>query len=259
MIDEIRIDHPTSGIVVITLNRPKRLNALTYNLASELDRLLNEISDDLDCRVVILTGADKGFCAGFDLKGAGAVVERDDLNPVEEGMIGQQTLSRLMLRMRELRQPVISAINGPAVGGGFALALSSDIRIASESASFATAFVKVGLSGCDMGVSYLLPRLIGASQAFEMILTGRKISAHEAHDLGLVSRVVPHDSLLKAALSLAEAICKNNRFGVWMTKEVMWANLETPSLRTAVALEDRTQVAAISTGELAKTIAAFRG
>jgi enoyl-CoA hydratase len=152
---------------------------------------------------------------------------------------------------------VIAAVNGPAAGGGLALALASDVRIAAESARFNVAFVRIGLSGCDIGVSWLLPRLVGASRAFELMLTGRLIDAAEADRIGLVVRVVPDGSVVDAALETAELIAANSPFGVWMTKEVMWSNLETGSLHAGIDLENRTQILTSFSEDMREAMTAF--
>jgi enoyl-CoA hydratase len=160
-------------------------------------------------------------------------------------------------KMRSRRQPIIAAVNGAASGGGLALALASDIRIAAASARFNVAFVRIGLSGCDIGVSWLLPRLIGASRAYELLLTGRFVDAEEALRIGLAVRVVPDDQLLAAALESAELIRNNSPFGVQMTKEVMWSQLEIGSLAAGIDLENRTQLLASTTGDMGEAMQAF--
>lgn len=156
-----------------------------------------------------------------------------------------------------MRQPVIAAVNGPAAGGGLALALASDVRIASSSAKFNVAFVRIGLSGCDIGVSWLLPRLIGAGRAFELLLTGRIIDATEADHIGLVTRVVPEAELMDSALDTARMIRNNSPMGVWMTKEVMWSNLEVGSLQAGIDLENRTQILTSMTEDHREAMVAF--
>jgi enoyl-CoA hydratase len=152
---------------------------------------------------------------------------------------------------------VIAAVNGAASGGGLALALASDVRVAAASARFNVAFVRIGLSGCDIGVSWLLPRLVGASRAFELLLTGRLIDAEEADRIGLVSRVVPDGSVVDAAVEIAGQIAANSPLGVWMTKEVMWSNLEVPSLQAGIDLENRTQILSSFTEDHREALAAF--
>src|SRR5579872_3402788 len=180
-----------AGVTLLSLNRPERLNAMNAELVTELHESLRALSADRECRVVVLTGAGRGFCAGLDLGGYGVAPGGDDLQPVAGGFSTQTHIASLVPLMRSLPQPVIAAVNGPASGGGLALALASDIRIAGESAKFNVAFVRLGLSGCDIGVSWLLPRLIGASRAWELMLTGRIFDAHEADRIGLLLKVVP--------------------------------------------------------------------
>jgi enoyl-CoA hydratase len=242
MAGTVRVERPRPEIAVVTLDRPARLNAMTNELVDDLHAAFEEIGNDTSCRVVVLTGAGRGFCAGLDLKGAGDPPHSEGLGRPQKSMKTQQHIARLIPRMRALPQPVIAAVNGPAAGGGLALALGSDIRIAAESARFNVAFVRIGLSGCDIAVSWMLPRLIGAARAFELMLTGRLIDAAEAERIGLVLEVVPDGQVVDAALELAGRICQNSPFGVWMTKEVMWSNLEISSLQAGIDLENRTQL-----------------
>src|SRR5262249_34445900 len=172
-------------------------------------------------------------------------------------MRGQQQIASLVIRLRRLPKPVIAAVNGAATGGGLALALACDVRVASESARFNVAFIRVGLSGCDIGVRYVLARLSGASRAVELMLTGRMVGAAGADRIGLVSRVVPDGKVVDAALETAQLIRANSPFGVWMTKEVMWDNLEASSLHAAIDLENRTQLLSSYTGDMGEALAAF--
>jgi enoyl-CoA hydratase len=246
----VELDRPSPEIALLTLNRPDRLNAMDHKLVADLHAHLDEIDHDRSCRVVVLTGAGRGFCAGLDLKAGATPPDAVGLHHTEAGMATQQHIATLVPRMRDLRQPIIAAINGPAAGGGLALALASDVRVAAASATFSVAFIKAGLSGCDIGVSWLLPRLIGASAAFELLLTGRSFDAEEALRQRLVSRVVPDGTAVDAALAIAEEIAANTPFGVWMTKEVMWSQLEVPSLQAGIDLENRTQLLCATTGAL---------
>ncbi len=253
----VEISHPEPGITQLTLNRPEALNALTYDLVDELHQALAAIHADYDCRVVIITGAGRGFCAGLDLRGFGAIPGTENFGKPQQGMAIQQFIAGLVPRLRSLRQPVISAVNGAAAGGGFAIALASDVRICSDSAKFGSAFVRLGISGCDIGVSWLLPRLIGASRSHELLLTGRVFDAVEADKLGLVSRVVPGDELMESALATARLIARNSPMGVWMTKEVMWSNLEVTSLQAGIDLENRTQILTSQTEDSRAAMAGF--
>ena len=208
MTELVLIDQPAEGVTRLTLNRPDKLNALTLDLVNELYAALDAVDADHDCRAVILTGAGKGFCAGLDLNGFGTVAGTEKLGRVQKGMHTQQLIADVVHRMRDVRQPIISAINGAAAGGGFAFACASDIRYAGESAKFGTAFVRLGLSGCDIGVSWMLPRLIGASRAWELLLTGRVFDAAEADRIGLISRVVPDEALTDTVLEVAAEIAR---------------------------------------------------
>ena len=251
------VDQPEEGVTRITLNRPDRLNAMNADLITELHDALGAIAIDPACRVVLLTGAGRGFCAGLDLGGYGPPPRSEGLGRVETGFATQTHIAALVPRLRALPQPVIAAVNGPAAGGGLALALACDIRIAAASARFNVAFVRLGISGCDIGVSWMLPRLIGASRAWELMLTGRIIEAEESDRIGLVLRVVPDDGLLEAALETARLIVANSPWGIRMTKEVMWSQLEISSLQAGIDLENRTQVLSSMTGDMREAVAAF--
>jgi enoyl-CoA hydratase len=247
------------GVQVLTLDRPDRLNAMSRELIKDLHAALDAVALDDSCRVVVLTGAGRGFCAGLDLREPRRRGEGPGLGgrSPQAGMRAQQAIAALVPKLRNLRQPVIAAVNGPAAGGGFALALASDIRIAATSATFNAAFVRIGLSGCDIGVSWLLPRLIGAGVSHELLLTGRRVRADEALRLGLVSQVVPDGQVLDAALESAALICANSPMGVWMTKEVAWSQLEVGSLQAGIDLENRTQILTSFTQDHVEQLAAF--
>ena len=257
MAGTVRLEPLNDQIRLLTLDRPDRLNAMSHELVADIHAALDEVAEDRACRVLIITGAGRGFCAGLDLKGAGEAPGSEGLGRPQAGLTGQQHIARLVPHLRSLRQPVIAAVNGPAAGGGLALALACDVRVAAASARFNVAFVRIGLSGCDIGVSWLLPRLIGASRAHEMMLTGRLIDAQEAERIGLVSRVVPDGEVVQAAVEIAEQICANSPFGVWMTKEVMWSNLETGSMQAAIDLENRTQILTSFSGDMQEAMTAF--
>ena len=253
----VRLDRVREDIAVITLDRPERLNAITFEMVDDLHAVLEDIEGDNSCRVVILTGAGRGFCSGLDLKAIGPSSRSRGLSGPAAGMRSQQHIADLVPRLRSLAQPVIAAINGPAYGGGLALACACDVRVAAASARLCVQFVKVGVGGCDIGISYTLPRLIGAARAFDLMLTAREIDAAEAERIGLVARVVPDGAALDAAIEMAETICAYSPFGVAMTKEVMWANLDAPSVEAAIHLENRTQILAGQTGAIDEAAAAF--
>jgi enoyl-CoA hydratase len=253
----ITVEQPDDGITVVTLDRPAKLNAMNVELISELHDALDGIARDRSCRALILTGAGRGFCAGLDLGGYGTAPGGEGVGRVQADMAVQKHIASLVPKLRSLPQPVIAAVNGPAAGGGLALSLASDIRIAATSAKFNVAFVRIGLSGCDVGVSWLLPRLIGASRAWELMLTGRIIDAARAAEIGLVSTVVDDDALLDTALTIAGEIRANSPWGVAQTKEVMWSQLEIPSLQAGIDLENRTQILAGHTADMAEAMRAF--
>jgi enoyl-CoA hydratase len=250
-------DQVREGVTLLTLNRPDRLNAMDVTLIGELHDAIDAVAADRTCRAVVLTGAGRGFCAGLDLGGYGVAPGGDGVGRVQAGFATQTHIASLVPKLRALPQPVIAAVNGPAAGGGLALALASDIRVAAASARFNVAFVRIGLSGCDIGVSWLLPRLVGASRAWEMMLTGRLIDAAEAERVGLVVRVVPDGAVLDAALETAALIAANSPWGVRMTKEVMWTQLEVGSLQAGIDIENRTQVLSSQTADMHEAMAAF--
>lgn len=258
-LERFAVDGPDAGIRILTLDRPERLNAMDGALIDQLHDRIADLRADDSARVVILTGSGRGFCAGLDLRDASptGLAASGGRGRMQRGMDVQQRIAGLVPALRSLRIPVIAAVNGPAAGGGLALALAADVRIAATTAKFNVAFVKLGLSGCDIGVSWLLPRWIGASRAFELMLTGRMVLADEAERIGLVSRVVPDDELLDAALDTARLICANSPTGVWMTKEVMWAQLEVASLTAGIDLENRTQILTSFTEDMHEAVGAF--
>jgi enoyl-CoA hydratase len=252
----MRLEHPRPGIARVTLDRPDRLNALSWPMVDEYIALFTALAGDPELRVVILTGAGRGFCAGLDLQ------QRDDAlgggDDIFTVSLRQEKIGALSTTLRRLPQPVIAAVNGPAAGGGFAIALAADIRLAAPEASFHASFIRIGLSGCDAGVSYLLPRVVGAGHASEILYTGSKVDAAEAERIGLVNRVVEADSLDDAAIELAERIAGNSPFGIWMTKRGLERNIDAPSLGAAIELENRTQVLATRTQDSVEALASFR-
>ena len=253
----VTADEVRPGVTLLTLNRPERLNAMSHELVADLHAALDRVAADPHCRVVVLTGAGRGFCAGLDLKGAGAAPGTAGLGRPQAGMAAQKHIASLIPHLRSLPQPVVAAVNGPATGGGFALVLGSDVRLAAASARFNAAFVRIGLSACDIGTSWLLPRLVGAGRAHELMLTGRLIDAEEAARIGLVLEVVPDGRVVDAALAKADQIVANSPFGVAMTKEVMWSALEIPGLQAALDLENRTQILSTFTADHREAMAAF--
>ena len=248
---------PSKGIVQLTLNRPGSLNSMTAELVQSLHDHLREIAVDPSARVVILTGSGRGFCAGLDLRGYGSAPHTEHLGRTQAGFAVQQHIASLIPALRSIPQPVIAAVNGAAAGGGFALVLGSDIRLAARSAKFNAAFIRIGLSACDIGTSWLLPRLVGVARAQELMLTGRVFDAEEAYRIGLVVDLLDDDALLDAAMTKAHEIMKNSPFGVALTKQGMWGALEIPALQNAIDLENRQQIMASATADHREAMAAF--
>lgn len=237
-------DTPVPHVRLITLNRPERRNAMSSELCSELHAEFDAIATDRSCRAVIVTGAPPAFCVGLDLAGYGAAPAADGTDDARDRLANQEHMSRLILKVRATPQPVIAAVNGAAAGFGLALSLASDIRYAVPDAVFRAVFLNVGVSNCDMGVSWLLPRLIGASRSHELMLTGRRVGAEEALRIGLVADVVEPGALLDRALEGARQIAEWSPWGIRLTKQGMWAALEIASEQSAIEYEDRQQIMA---------------
>jgi enoyl-CoA hydratase len=253
----VRRSTPRPGIAQLVLDRPHVLNAMTAELVQSLHDHLDEIAVDQSVRVVVLTGEGRGFCAGLDLGGYGTTPHTDGMGRTQAGFATQKHIASLIPHLRSLPQPVIAAVNGPAAGGGFALVLGSDVRLAARSARFNAAFIRIGLSACDIGTSWLLPRLIGAARAQELMLTGRVFDAEEAYRIGLVIDLVDDHALLEAAYTKAEQIMLNAPFGVALTKEGMWSALEIPGMQAAIDLENRQQIMASATADHREAMMAF--
>jgi enoyl-CoA hydratase len=253
----VLLEHPRPHVAVVTLHRPDRLNALSIDLALELDRVLHAVAAENDTWVVVLTGAGRGFCSGLDLKDFGVVPGIDGLSVGRIAQRSMRVYSQLVLTLRRIPQPVVAAVNGAAYGGGMCLTLAADIRLAARSAEFNATGIVNGLTSTEMAAGWLLPRLIGASRANDLLLTGRRVGAEEALGLGLVSRVVDDGGVLDEALGVAEAMTRFSPYGLAMTKDALWANLEVSSLEAAVALEDRNQLMLGFTDNLPEAIRAF--
>jgi enoyl-CoA hydratase len=260
----IEVADADDDILLVTLNRPNSLNAITATMINELNEVVTAVDLDPSLRAVIVTGAGRGFCAGLDLNDSGLAPGADGVRPTTAGFMWQDHLATLHERIHRSRKPWIAAVNGPAVGGGFSLGLACDIRFAARSARFGAVFITIGVSNCDMGTSYFLPRLVGASRAAELMLTARIFDADEAQAMALVLDVVddePDDDgvrpVVARALETARLIRRNSPFGVWMTKETMWQTLDAPSLRAALDIENRTQILCSATGDTAEARRAF--
>ena len=236
----------------LCLNRPDRLNTITPTMCDELLHYFESLERNHAVRVVVLRGAGRAFCAGYALKAAGPVSD----GPVV-GMRVQRQVSEVFLRMRRCPQPIVCLAHGATTGGGLAFALASDVRIASSDVKFNVAMVKIGLTGCDVGISYFLPRAVGSSIAAEMMMTGRMVSAERALGVGLVSEVVEPDALEAAGRAMVADMLKTSPLGLRLTKDGLRLNLDAPSLDAAIALEDRGQILCASAGFFEEGIDAF--
>ena len=253
--ETLLVTREPGGLVFCTLNRPQALNAMSPKLVDELHAFLDALHDDTDARVVILRGAGRGFCAGLDLReSSGAAPQRPS---VSTSLRGQHKIAELVIKMRRVSQVFIALVHGAAAGGGFALALASDIRIAGESARMNAAFIRIGLGACDIGASYFLPRIVGSSVAAELLLTGNFIEAPRALATGLVSRVVPDADLEKAGREMADGILRNSPVGVRLTKDCLNWSIDAPTLEAAIAMEDRNQILASQSGDFREGVRAF--
>lgn len=256
----INYEEVLQGVGQLTLNRPECLNAINMEMLDELYALFKRLQDDHETRVIILTGAGRGFCSGADL--------RDEALNSEAGIAlfasagkhlqhVQRIYSRIIIAMRRVPQPIIAAVNGASAGGGFSMALASDIILANSKAAFTASFVNIGLSGGELGTSYFLPRMVGASKASEILMTGRTVYAEEADRIGLVSRLVDDDQLMETALQTAGTLLGKSNMGLKFTKEAIRLNLNAPCVEAAVELEDRNQSICCSLPEFFEAVAAF--
>ena len=249
----LKIEEQEEGISIITLNRPERLNAINFEMIEEFLDYLDRLENNYDVNVVILTGEGRAFSAGLDLKDMSSLSSNElykndprfrylkTKDPIKVGFMLQRRITQIMIKLRRIPQPVIAAVKGPAYGGGLALSLAADIRIAGESSVFCNAFIKIGVSGADCGSTYWLPRVIGFSDAAEIIYTGKDVDAKEAERIRLVSRVVPDNVILEEALKIAKNMLGKSVLGLRLTKQALNINLDAPSLESAIELENQTQ------------------
>jgi enoyl-CoA hydratase len=228
--DFVLVDRPRPGVALVTLNRPERMNSMAFDVMVPLKKVLDELTYDNSVRVIVLTGAGRGFSSGADHKSAGSVPNVDGLTRPTYALRSMQVLDDVILGLRRMHQPVIAAVNGAAIGGGLCLALACDIRVAASGAYFRAAGINNGLTASELGLSYLLPRAIGSSRAFELMLTGRDVDAQEAERVGLVSRAVPEEDLLEVCYQMAEGIAAFSRPGTELTKRTLWTGMDAASL-----------------------------
>jgi len=255
----VLLERAGNGVAVVRMNRPESFNAIDQEMIEGLHAAIDEVDADRSCRVVVLTGEGRGFCSGLDLDaGHFALPGTEDMAEVPRQLRLQEAIVAFVERIHASPKPFIAAVNGAATGGGFALALACDVRVAAETARFGAVFMKVGAQNADLGISYLLPRIVGAGRSAELLLTGRIFDAAEADRIGMTSAMVPPDDLMPRSIELAEAIAANGAFQLWMTKSTMWHSLEAPSLHHAILTENRTQVMTSMAGDVEEAFQAFR-
>jgi enoyl-CoA hydratase len=235
--DFVLVDHPRPGVALVTLNRPERMNSMAFDVMVPLKAVLDELTHDNSVRVVVLTGAGRGFSSGADHKSAGSVPHIEGLTRPTFALRSMEVLDDVILALRKMHQPVIAAVNGAAIGGGLCLALACDIRVAASGAYFRAAGINNGLTASELGLSYLLPRAIGTSRAFELMLTGRDVDAAEAARIGLVSQAVPDDDLLSVCYQMADRVGSFSRPGIELTKRTLWSGLDAGSLEAHMQAE----------------------
>jgi enoyl-CoA hydratase len=240
--DFVRVEHPRAGVALVTLDREDRMNSMAFDVMVPLREALEQVSRDNEVRVVVLTGAGKAFCSGADLENPGRVPDIDGLTLPTIALRSMEMLEQVILAIRGMHQPVIGAINGPAIGGGFCLALACDIRIAAERAYFRAAGINNGLTASELGIAYLLPRAIGSARAAEIMFTGRDVDAAESERIGLVSRVTSSDALLDGCCKVAERIIGFSRPGIELTKRMLASSLDASSLATHMQHEGLAQL-----------------
>lgn len=250
MAETLTLEQPRPGVVVVRLNRPHRLNAINEVMRDEIKRTCSDLAVDTSVGVVVVTGAGRGFCSGIDIRDFGPEVP-GVTDPTIDRLRFQEAMAALPQAICDMPQPVIAAVNGPCVGGGLALCLAADIRICSTAATFGNAAILLGLSGAEMGMSYHLPRIVGAGIAADWMLTGRTVSAQEADRRGLVSELVQPDQLLDRALEIAAGIAQLAPLGVRLTKRALQVNTDAPGLSSALELENRNQVLSHATDDAA--------
>mgnify|MGYP000967521995 FL=1 len=248
--ETLDVDTPADGVLLVRLNRPNRLNAINQVMRDELAQLLTSVASDPAVQVVVITGAGRGFCSGIDIRDFGPGMP-EATDPAIDRLRFQEAMAGLARGVADLPQVVIAAINGPCVGAGLAISLAADIRICSTAATFGNAAILLGLSGAEMGMSYHLPRIVGAGVAADWMITGRTVSADEADRRGLVSRLVEPDELVDRAVEIATGIAALAPLGVQLTKRALQVNIGAAGLEAALELENRNQVLSHATDDAA--------
>lgn len=254
----VEVEPVSEHVRIVRLNRPDRLNALNFQLVGDLHEALDEVSADPECKVAVLTGAGRAFCAGLDLAEWGTPPGPGEHPHVKRGTDGQAYMANLVRHIKGISTIVVAAVNGPAFGGGLGLACAADVRFAARDARLCSAYIRTGLTGTDIGISYTLPRLIGAARAFDLILSGREIDGVEAERIGLVSQVHDADALLDATLAYANILAGYTHTGLALTKEVLWHNIDAQSMDAAIAMENRNQTIANQAADVREYMLSYR-
>lgn len=239
----IQVREPTAGLHRLTLNRPQKMNAVDATLCAELGAYFLALQEDPSVRVVLLDAAGRNFCAGLDLSELDRIVAAG--NGPAAGLRLQRAYSELILRMRRCPQPIVALVQGAASGAGLALTLASDVRFASDDARFNVAMARIGMTGCDVGISYFLPRAVGTTNAAEMMMGGRFVDAKKALRIGLVSEIAAREELEALGLAMVQDMLRMSPVGLRLTKDGLNLTQDAPSLEAAIALEDRQQVLCI--------------
>ena len=265
----IKFELRENGIGILSLNRPEKLNAISFQMEEELHQVLDDLMVNLNCRVLIFKGEGRAFSAGTDLQ-EGLILNSkktpegydkyyflDTSEPIKKKIYHQWRITDIIVKMRKISQPIIAIIQGAAAGGGFGFALASDIRIVSKNAKFINANINIGLSGADMGGSYFLPRLIGRARASEILLSGRSIDGIEAERIGLAVKLVEEDKLLSSAMELAEELLTKSPLGLRMTKEALNLSLDSPSLENILQFENSSIIITFSSKDVNEASSAF--
>ena len=255
----IQFEEPESGIGLLTLNRPDCLNALSMDMVEELHALFRELNNRHEVRVLLIAGRGRGFCAGADLRDERIIAPAMACDAAGHLETVQKPFSALIVEMRRLPQPIVSVVNGPAAGGGMCIAIASDVIIAGPRAAFTASFINIGLSGGELGTSYLLPRLISMARASEILMTGRTVEASEAYRIGLVSLLVEEEEkLMDVAMGKARAMLGKSPLGLRLTKEALNRNQTAPSLEAAICVEDLNQSICVTAPGFLKEVDRFK-
>ncbi len=269
--ETIKFELKENGIGILSLNRPKKLNAINFQMEKELHEVFDHLMINLDCRVLILRAEGRAFCSGTDLQEAVILNTKKHpegyekyyfLNvpePIKRKIYHQWRISSIFVKMRKISQPIIALVHGAAAGGGFGFAMASDMRIVGTDVKFINASINIGLTGADVGGSYFLPRLIGLSRATEIMYTGRSVGAEESIKIGLALKAVEPKDLMESAMELASDMIKKSPLGLRMTKQALNLTLDSPSLETILQLENSSIVLTFSSKDVNEASAAFFG